>query len=332
MSTILVTGGTGSIGGALIRRILAETTHDVVCFSRNDSSQWELLQGLNKLLKDTINDRLTLRIGDVRDVRAIAQVAYDFEIDVVYHTAALKHVGACQNSPDEAFAINTGGTQNVIDSFADTPVVLVSTDKAADPNSVLGVSKLAAEQLIANSQGKGRPHIAVRLGNVWDSRGSVFPTLVKSLQTSHTAWITEPSATRYVVPMAGAIDLIQAAGKEVISPRAGKPAGYLVTRRFLAASVKDMLNEALHYTDHENDATIHHIGLQPAEKLHERLLTEHELKSTYCRDDGLIFVTNKGMPIGHKFVKDSMRSSENTGSINLRSIKKYWTDGGKNFR
>ena len=178
---ILVTGGTGSIGAAIVKALLKTEPRQVRVFSRDETKQFELMHAIGQ------GKPINFLIGDVRDKERL-NLAME-NIDVVFHAAALKHVLACERNPFEAVKTNVQGTQNVIDcAYANQvdKVIMISTDKATDPTNVMGCTKLLAEKLILASflyKGEKRTKFCcVRFGNVLASRGSVVPLFVNQIK------------------------------------------------------------------------------------------------------------------------------------------------------
>src|SRR3989338_5094048 len=208
--TVLVTGGTGSIGSEIVRQLLKTKARQIRIFSRDEHKQHELQ---NELGGDT---RLRFLIGDIRDKERMDFAFQD--VDIVFHAAALKHVSVCEYNPFEAVKTNIIGTQNVIENALRhnvEKVLAISTDKAADPGSVLGASKLMMERLVtaanATIGGKRTRFASVRFGNVLNSRGSVIPIWKKQIDEGKDVTITDLRATRFLMQIPDAVRLVFAA-------------------------------------------------------------------------------------------------------------------------
>lgn len=264
-ASVLVTGGAGSFGQAFVRRALDAGARRVVIFSRDEAKQ--------AAMRDSFNDpRLRFLIGDVRDKERLTEACRG--VDIVVHAAALKRVEVCERDPNEAVATNVTGSQNVTRACIANGVgkaVLLSTDKAAAPNTIYGATKLAAERVWngANVYAAGlHTHFAVtRYGNVIGSRGSVVP-LFKAQAVTGTLTVTDADCSRFWMSMDAAVDLVVLAldrmrGGEVFIPKIG------------ASSVLSIA------TAIAPKATFVETGLRPGEKLHECLVTEDEARSTY---------------------------------------------------
>ena len=205
---VLITGGTGSLGKALTKKILETDVDTIRIFSRDELKQVEMQADFN-------DERLRFLIGDVRDKERIFRALED--IDIVLHTAALKHVPVAEYNPFEAVKTNVYGTQNVIDTCIDKNIkaaIAIGTDKAVSPLNTYGATKLLMERLfIAANYYKGRHRkdlkfLCVRYGNVLGSRGSILPIILKQIQMKKKITITDPSMTRFNITMNQALNLV----------------------------------------------------------------------------------------------------------------------------
>ena len=222
--TILITGGTGSLGQALTKRLLKMDANTVRIFSRNESKQIEMED-------DIKDDRLRFFIGDVRDSHRLSKAVEG--ADFVFHTAALKHVPKIEYNPFEAIKTNVVGSQNVIEASLGAnvdKVVCVGTDKAVSPLNTYGATKLLAEKLFVSANNyldkeKYRTKFfAVRYGNVLGSSGSVIPLFIKQIKSKQNITITNSSMTRFSITMSEALDFILHAtdigkGSEIFIPK-----------------------------------------------------------------------------------------------------------------
>ncbi len=265
----LVTGGTGSIGSEIARQLLKTRIKQVRIFSRDEHKQHEMKNELGG------DERLRFLIGDIRDKDRLDFAFRD--VDIVFHTAALKHVPICEYNPFEAVKTNVVGTQNVIEAAIThdiEKVVAISTDKAADPSSVLGVSKLMMERLItaANSMtGPSRTRFAsVRFGNVLNSRGSVIPIWEKQLRERKELTVTDERATRFLMETRDAVGLVFSALEHM---QGGE---IFVLKMKPAVRIIDLAKEFIRKHVSGKGVTISIIGLRPGERLHETLMTEEE--------------------------------------------------------
>ena len=273
---VLVTGGTGTIGSALVERLLIETNDDIIVLSRNDSRQHMLRQKFRHY-----GNRLKMRLGDIRDP-ATCHLAV-MGCDVVYNCAALKHVWAAEQDPTYAMEINVGGTANILYAFnADCSAhgragtfVQLSTDKAAAPTCVMGMSKYTAERVIKAADTQWVNSVIVRFGNVWESNGSVIPTWKQAMRDERRIVVTDWDVTRYFIPVGRAADALITAYDECQPVvRTFIPAMKAKTLRDVwAYTVKSYIDE---YGQCDPDYPVDYIGLQPGEKMHESCLTPDE--------------------------------------------------------
>lgn len=266
---VLVTGGTGSIGSEIVRQLLKTKAKQIRIFSRDEHKQHEMKNELGH------DDRLRFLIGDIRDKE---RMDFAFEgVDIVFHAAALKHVPVCEYNPFEAVKTNIIGTQNVIENALHhdvEKVLAISTDKAADPSSVLGASKLMMERLItaANATiGQKRTRFAsVRFGNVLNSRGSVIDLWKRQIEAGESVTVTDKRATRFFMDIPSAVKL-------VFSSLGTMQGGEIFVLKMKPARlVIDFAKEAIAKYGSGKSVPIKLIGLRPGEKLHETLMTEDE--------------------------------------------------------
>jgi len=204
---ILVTGGTGSIGSEIVKQLLTYNPEQIRVYSRDDTKQFEM----EHELKSPENVRFLL--GDVRDLNRLKMAMED--IDFVLHTAALKHVAACEYNPFEVVKTNVDGTQNVIEAALANNVervINISTDKAINPTNTLGASKLLAERIIAAAQCFRGAHktifASVRFGNVLGSRGSVTGLFRNQIREGGPVTVTDPEMTRFIMSIPQAVNLV----------------------------------------------------------------------------------------------------------------------------
>lgn len=278
---VVVTGGTGSIGSELVRQLLNTKAGQIRVFSRDEHKQHELK---NELPADP---RLRFFIGDIRDKERLDMAFHDAHI--CFHAAALKHVPICEYNPFEAVKTNIIGTQNIIEVALRNnleKVLAVSTDKAADPASVLGVSKLMMERLVtaANATIGHRPtrFASVRFGNVLRSRGSVMEIWQKQIDEGKDVTVTDRRATRFFMEIADAVRLVFSALEHM---QGGE---IFVLKMKPAKKVFRVAQEFVKNNANGKKVKITLIGLRPGERLHETLLTEEE--STHAIDLKDMFV------------------------------------------
>jgi len=278
---VLITGGTGSLGKALTKKILETDVDTIRIFSRDELKQVEMQADFN-------DERLRFLIGDVRDKERIFRALED--IDIVLHTAALKHVPVAEYNPFEAVKTNVYGTQNVIDTCIDKNIksaIAIGTDKAVSPLNTYGATKLLMERLfIAANYYKGRHRkdlkfLCVRYGNVLGSRGSILPIILKQIQMKKKITITDPSMTRFNITMNQALNLVFRALENGIG-------GQVFIPKLKAYKVGDMKDAILDLLDSKNETE--KISIRPGEKSHEILINRDELRKTFeTKEDYVIY-------------------------------------------
>ena len=269
--TILITGGTGSLGNVLTRKLLEQNVDKIRIFSRNESKQIEMESELN-------DKRLRFFVGDIRDLNRLSKAVED--VDIVFHAAALKHVPKVEYNPFEAIKTNVVGSQNVIDACLRENVervICVGTDKAVSPLNTYGATKLLMEKLFVTASNylKKERHrtkfVALRYGNVLGSSGSVIPKFIEQIKNKMKITITDPKMTRFSITMNEAVSFILKAteigrGSEIFIPK---------LKAYSISTVRDALFEILGNTGEEI------IGLRPGEKLQETLINSDELRYTW---------------------------------------------------
>ena len=284
---ILVTGGTGSLGKELVRHLLKnEQPETVRVFDVDETEQFEFQHEL-KGYEDTTR----FLLGDVRDKERLARAVED--VDIIFHTAALKHVMACEYNPFEAVKTNILGMQNVIDVAIDnnvSKIIFTSSDKAVNPSNTMGATKLLAEKLVtsANFYKGDRDCVfsSVRFGNVMGSRGSVIPLFKQQIKDGGPVTITDPTMTRFMMSMSQAVELVL---KSVDMAQGGEVFIFkmpTVNISDLAEVLIEGLAPRYGYTSEDIDVTI--IGTIPGEKMYEELMTEDEAVRSLEREDMFI--------------------------------------------
>jgi len=279
---ILVTGGTGSIGSAIVRKVVQYHPGVVRVFSNDENGLFNLGQELRE------HEIVRFLLGDVRDKERLQRAMEG--IHFVFHAAALKHVAACEYNPFEAVKTNVLGTQNVIEIAMQEEVdklVTISTDKAVNPTNVMGATKLLAERLTTSaSQYVGlRKTIfsCVRFGNVLDSRGSVIPIFKEQISRGGPVTITDPDMTRFVMSIPRAVELVlkateMAQGSEIF---------ILKMRALRIGDLAEVMiaDLAPRYGHDPKAIEVRTTGKREGEKNHEELLTEDEAASAYEEED-----------------------------------------------
>jgi len=262
---LLITGGTGSFGNAVLRRFLDSDLREIRIFSRDEKKQ-------DDMRKKYKSDKLKFYIGDVRDFQSVMNAVRG--VDFIYHAAALKQVPSCEFYPLEAVKTNVLGTENVLEAAVQVGVervVCLSTDKAVYPINAMGISKAMMEKVVvAKSRSSNDTVIcATRYGNVMASRGSVIPLFLNQIRTGQPITITDPSMTRFMMTLDDAVDLVLFAFEN------GQP-GEIFVQKAPAATIETLaraLTGLLDQPDHRIDV----IGTRHGEKLYEALLSREEM-------------------------------------------------------
>ena len=312
--TILITGGTGSLGQALTKRLLKMNPQTIRIFSRNESKQIEMENEIR-------DDRLRFFIGDVRDYERLIKAVED--VDFVFHAAALKHVPKIEYNPFEAIKTNILGSENIINACLTHNVekaVCISTDKAVSPLNIYGATKLLMEKLFVtannylNKEKYRTKFFAVRYGNVLGSSGSVIPLFINQIKSKKKISITDTRMTRFSITMDEALDFIFHAtklgvGSEIFVPK---------LRAYSLADVKEALFEMLENTGEEN------IGIRPGEKLNETLINSEEIRYSW-EIDNMYMISNpeimKTYPKAEKIKNMKMYSSDSVDKIPKDQLK-----------
>ncbi len=263
--TLLITGGTGSFGNAVLKRFLDTDIGEIRIFSRDEKKQ-------NDMRKLYNNEKIKFHIGDVRDLTSIKNAMHN--VDYIFHAAALKQVPSCEFFPMEAVKTNILGTDNVLTAAIDAGVkkiICLSTDKAAYPINAMGISKAMMEKVFVAKSATISPDrtliCGTRYGNVIASRGSVIPLFVQQIKSGQPLTVTDPNMTRFLMSLDAAVDLVAFAFTNA-------QAGDIMVQKSPAATIADLAQavKEIFYADNE----IKVIGTRHGEKLFETLLTKEE--------------------------------------------------------
>lgn len=316
--TLLITGGTGSFGNAVLNRFLDTEIKEIRIFSRDEKKQHDMRIALN-------NPKVKFYIGNVRDYDSIEMAMRG--VDYVFQAAALKQVPSCEFFPIEATKTNVLGTENVIKAAVANKVknlICLSTDKAAYPINAMGISKALMEKVaVAASRNipEGETKVCLtRYGNVMASRGSVIPLFVEQIKKGEPLTITDPNMTRYLMSLEEAVDLVLFAFEN------GKQGDLLVqkapasTIEDLAIALKELFN---------SDVEIKVIGTRHGEKLYETLCTREEMaKATDLEGFYQIPADNRDLNYGKYFETGDVKTSDledynshNTYRLNVEEVK-----------
>jgi UDP-N-acetylglucosamine 4,6-dehydratase len=262
---LLITGGTGSFGNAVLRRFIDSDLREIRIFSRDEKKQDDMRKNYN-------NPKIKFYIGDVRDYQSVLNVVRG--VDFVYHAAALKQVPSCEFHPLEAVKTNVFGTENVLEASiicGVKRVVVLSTDKAVYPINAMGISKAMMEKVaVAKSRsGNGTVINVTRYGNVMCSRGSVIPLFTQQIRASQPITVTDPAMTRFMMTLDDAVDLVLYAFENGNSGEIFVQKAPAATIETLAYALTDLLGKPKH--------EVRVIGTRHGEKLYEALLSREEM-------------------------------------------------------
>lgn len=274
-ATLLITGGTGSFGNAVLNRFLQSALAEIRVLSRDEKKQDDMRKRHNSA-------KLKFYIGDVRDPRSVQQAMRG--VDYVFHAAALKQVPSCEFHPMQAVHTNVLGTENVLEAAIAAGVkrvVCLSTDKAVYPINAMGISKAMMEKVMVaasrNLEGTGTVICGTRYGNVMASRGSVIPLFVEQVFGGKPITITDPSMTRFMMTLTDAVDLVLYAFEHGNN-------GDIFVQKAPAATV-EVLAKAILELMNKPDHPVHVMGTRHGEKLYEALLSREEMATAQDMGD-----------------------------------------------
>jgi len=263
--TLLITGGTGSFGNAVLNRFINTDIGEIRIFSRDEKKQ-------DDMRKKYKSDKIKFYIGDVRDIQSIKNAMH--EVDFVFHAAALKQVPTCEFFPLEAVNTNILGTNNLLNAaieYGVKKVICLSTDKAAYPINAMGISKAMMEKVFVAKSKTTSPNktliCGTRYGNVMASRGSVIPLFVEQMKKGQALTITDPNMTRFLMSLEEAVELVVFAFQNA-------QAGDIMVQKSPASTIGDLAKAVLEIFNANNKIKI--IGTRHGEKLYETLLTKEE--------------------------------------------------------
>ena len=262
---LLITGGTGSFGNAVMKRFLNTNVKEIRIFSRDEKKQDDMRKKYN-------NEKIKFYLGDVRDKASVKNAMYN--VDYIFHAAALKQVPSCEFFPMEAVKTNVVGTDNVLTAAIESKVekvICLSTDKAAYPINAMGISKAMMEKVfVAKSQTVDPQETLIcgtRYGNVMASRGSVIPLFVDQIKNNKPITITDPDMTRFLMSLEEAVELVVFAFENA-------EAGDIMVQKSPASTIRDLAQAVKELFKADNEIKI--IGTRHGEKLYETLLTREE--------------------------------------------------------
>ena len=269
--TLLITGGTGSFGNAVLDRFLETDIGEIRVFSRDEKKQDDMRHQY-QASHPAASEKLKFYLGDVRDIQSVKNAMHD--VDYIFHAAALKQVPSCEFFPMEAVKTNVFGTDNMLTAAIECgvrSVICLSTDKAAYPVNAMGTSKAMMEKVaIAKARTTKRTKICcTRYGNVLCSRGSVVPLWIEQIRKGEPITITEPTMTRFVMSLEEAVDLVLFAFEHGES-------GDILVQKAPACTIKTLAQATKALFDPEDRIPVKVIGIRHGEKMYETLLTNEE--------------------------------------------------------
>ncbi|MDK0571546.1 nucleoside-diphosphate sugar epimerase/dehydratase [Clostridium perfringens] len=269
--TLMITGGTGSFGNAVLNSFLETDIKEIRIFSRDEKKQDDMRHEFQARMPE-VAGKIKFFIGDVRDLQSVKSAMYG--VDYIFHAAALKQVPSCEFFPLEAVKTNVIGTDNVLTAAIEEgveSVICLSTDKAAYPVNAMGTSKAMMEKVIVAKSRTVNPEktkiCCTRYGNVMCSRGSVIPLWIEQIKSGNPITITEPSMTRFIMSLEEAVDLVLFAFENGTS-------GDILVQKAPACTIEVLAQAVKELFDSKDDIKI--IGIRHGEKMYETLLTNEE--------------------------------------------------------
>ena len=322
--TLMITGGTGSFGNAVLNRFLATDIGEIRIFSRDEKKQDDMRHEYQARMPEVAN-KIKFYIGDVRDLQSVRGAMTG--VDYIFHAAALKQVPSCEFFPMEAVRTNVIGTDNVLTAAIEAGVecvICLSTDKAAYPINAMGMSKAIEEKVaIAKSRMSGKTKICcTRYGNVMCSRGSVIPLWIDQIKSGNPITVTEPNMTRFIMSLEEAVDLVLFAFEHGEN-------GDLLIKKAPACTIQTQAEAVCELFGGKKEE-IKVIGIRHGEKMYETLLTNEECAKAV--DMGKFYrvpADNRGLNYDKYFKEgDEKRNvltefnSNNTELLNVEQVKK----------
>lgn len=324
--TLLITGGTGSFGNAVLNRFLKTDIGEIRVFSRDEKKQDDMRHEFQAKMPE-VADKIKFFIGDVRDCSSIKNAMYG--VDYIFHAAALKQVPSCEFFPLEAVKTNVIGTDNVLSAAIEAGVknvICLSTDKAAYPVNAMGTSKAMMEKVAVAKARTVSPEktsiCCTRYGNVMCSRGSVIPLWIEQIKKGEPITITEPKMTRFIMSLEEAVELVLFAFENASS-------GDIMVQKAPACTIEVLAKAVKELFDKENKSEIKVIGIRHGEKMYETLLTNEECANAIDLGDFYRVPADKRDLNYDKYFKDGDKdrnpltefNSNNTELLNVEQVK-----------
>lgn len=321
--TLMITGGTGSFGNAVLNRFLKTGIGEIRVFSRDEKKQDDMRHDFQARMPE-VADKIKFYIGDVRDLQSVKGAMHG--VDYIFHAAALKQVPSCEFFPMEAVRTNVVGTDNVLTAAIEEGVecvICLSTDKAAYPINAMGITKAVEEKVaVAKSRTSGKTKICcTRYGNVMCSRGSVIPLWIEQIKQGNPITLTEPSMTRFIMSLEEAVDLVLFAFEHGEN-------GDLLIQKAPACTIQTQAEAVCElFGGKKEDIKV--IGIRHGEKMYETLLTNEECaKAIDMGDFYRVPADNRGLNYDKYFKEgDEQRNtltefnSNNTRRLSLEETK-----------
>ncbi len=324
--TLLITGGTGSFGNAVLNRFLKTDIKEIRVFSRDEKKQDDMRHEFQAKMPE-VADKIKFFIGDVRDKASLTSAMYG--VDYIFHAAALKQVPSCEFFPLEAVKTNVVGTDNVLSAAIEAGVknvICLSTDKAAYPVNAMGTSKAMMEKVAVAKARTVSPEktsiCCTRYGNVMCSRGSVIPLWIEQIKKGEAITLTEPNMTRFIMSLEEAVELVLFAFENATS-------GDIMVQKAPACTIEVLAKAVKELFDKENKSEIKIIGIRHGEKMYETLLTNEECANAIDMGDFYRVPADKRDLNYDKYFKDGDKdrnpltefNSNNTELLDVKAVK-----------
>ncbi len=322
--TLMITGGTGSFGNAVLNRFLSTDIKEIRVFSRDEKKQDDMRHEFQAKMPD-VAGKIKFFIGDVRDLASVKNAMHG--VDYIFHAAALKQVPSCEFFPLEAVKTNVIGTDNVLTAAIEAGVkniVCLSTDKAAYPVNAMGTSKAMMEKVIVAKSRTVAPEktkiCCTRYGNVMCSRGSVIPLWIEQIKAGNPITITEPAMTRFIMSLDEAVDLVLFAFENGVS-------GDILVQKAPACTIETLAKAVTGLFDPNHEIKV--IGIRHGEKMYETLLTNEECANAIDLGNFYRVPSDKRDLNYDKYFKDGDTerntltefNSSNTDLLNVEQVK-----------
>jgi len=320
--TLLITGGTGSFGNAVLNRFLKTDIGEIRIFSRDEKKQDDMRHEFQAKMPE-VAEKIKFYIGNVRDIDSVRNAMYG--VDYIFHAAALKQVPSCEFFPMEAVRTNVIGTDNVLSAAIEAGVecvICLSTDKAAYPVNAMGITKAMEERVaVARSRSSGKTKICcTRYGNVMCSRGSVIPLWIDQIKAGNPITITDPEMTRFIMSLDEAVDLVLFAFEHGES-------GDILVQKAPACTIGTLAKAVTELFNPETEIKV--IGIRHGEKMYETLLTNEECTNAIDMGDFYRVPSDNRSLNYDKYFKDgdvernplSEFDSNNTALLDVEEVK-----------